>query len=115
MGIVMESKESKYQRAKKQVEEIKGWYTHVIIYIVINTLLQFFYSGFFDSGRISDHFPWWVRLTTPFFWGLAVIGHGIYVHKGQVFKRFYKNWEDRKIKEMMEEDEAIFQNKSKWE
>ena len=118
MGVVMESRASrisKYDRAKKHVEDIKGWYSHIVIYLIINVLLQLFYSGVFDDGRITDHFPGWVRFTTPFFWGISVIVHGIYVHKGQFLKRFYKNWEERKIKEIMEDEEQESVRQKHWD
>lgn len=108
MVIDMESDQEKYERAKKQVEEEKGWYTHLFIYIVINSLLQLFYAGVFDDGTITEHMPWWVHLTTPFFWGIGLFGHWIKVFKGVRFKKYYKNWEDRKIKEFMDEDEEEF-------
>jgi len=108
MVIDMESNQDKYDRAKKQVEEEKGWYTHLFIYIVINSLLQLFYAGFFDDGTITGYMPWWVHLTTPFFWGIGLLGHWIKVFKRVRFKKFYKNWEDRKIKKYMEEEEEEF-------
>ena len=100
--------QGKYERAKKQVENEKGWYTHLGVYIIINTLLQLFYAGVFDDGSITDHIPWWVRLTTPGFWGLSLIIHWFYVFKVIRLNTFYKNWEDRKIKQFMEEEEEDF-------
>ena len=111
----MESKETKYERARKRVKEIKNFYTHLGIYLFINTLLQLFYTGVFDKGAITDHMPYWVRFTTPFFWGLSVLIHGLYTYKGYIFKRWYTDWEDRKIRQLIKDEDAIYQNKSKWE
>lgn len=99
---------SKYERAKKQVDLEKGWYTHLIIYLVINTGLQLFYSGVFDDGGISQHFPWWVRLTTPSFWGLSLLIHWIYVFKRVRIVNPLKKWEEKKIKEFIEQEEEEF-------
>jgi len=56
--------QEKLQRAKKQIAEEKGWYTHLFIYLVINICLQLFYFGLFDDGRITSHMPWWVHFTS---------------------------------------------------
>jgi hypothetical protein len=99
---------NKYERAKKQVELEKGWYTHLFIYLSINIVLQLFYSGIFDNGSITQHFPWWVRLTTPSFWGLSLLVHWIYVFKGARIKNPLKKWEEKKIQQFIEEEEEDF-------
>jgi hypothetical protein len=105
--------QEKYERAKKQVEIEKGWYTHLFIYAIINILVQLFYSGVFDGGEFTNYIPWWVRYTTPFFWGLNVFAHWLYAFKNVRFDAFYKGWEERKIKEYMEEEEDEFIRSSK--
>ena len=35
----MNTKETKYQKAKERVEVIKGFYTHLIVYVVVNLVL----------------------------------------------------------------------------
>ncbi len=104
----MEFDQKKYERVKKRIEDEKEWYTHLSIYIVINTLLQLFYAGVFDQGRITDYMPWWVHFTTPFFWGIGLLGHWVYVFKGFRFNKFYKDWEQRKIKEFMDKEEEEY-------
>lgn len=96
--------QNKYERAKKQVELEKGWYTHLSVYLVINIMLQLFYGGVFDQGSYTQYFPWWVKLTTPFFWGLSLIGHWIYVFKRYRISKPFKKWEERKIKEFIERE-----------
>jgi len=98
----MEEQETKYTRAKKRVHDLKGFYTHLSIYLLINCLLQLFYAGVFDTGTISKHFPYWVRFTTPFFWGLSLAGHAIWVFYGKFFNNIFKGWEERKINEILE-------------
>jgi len=100
--------QEKLQRAKKQIAEEKGWYTHLFIYLVINICLQLFYFGLFDDGRITSHMPWWVHFTTPFFWGIGLLGHWFKVFKKVGSIKFYKDWEARKIKQFMEEEEEDF-------
>lgn len=107
----MEHTDERYERAKKRVKDEKGFYSHLSVYIVINTALQLFYSGVFWDFGIMDHAPWWVRFTTPFFWGLSLLVHGIYVFKGFRFLKVFKQWEDRKIQEFMEEEDEEFSNR----
>ena len=100
--------QEKLQRAKKQIEHEKGWYTHLFIYLIVNICLQLFYFGLFDDGRVTGYMPWWVHFTTPFFWGIGLLGHWIKVFKKVRSLKFYKEWEARKIKQFMEEEEEDF-------
>jgi len=102
--------QEKLECAKKQIENEKGWYTHLFIYIIINIGVQLFYSGVFDGGTYTNYIPWWVRFTTPGFWGLSLFVHWVLVFKKLRFNSFYKKWEERKIKEFMEEEEEGFMN-----
>lgn len=102
----MQDTQQKYDRALKQVALVKGWYTHLTIYLVINISLQLFYAGVFDDGAITQHMPWWVRLTTPGIWGLNLLGHWLYVFKGWRVKNPLKNWEERKIQEFLDKEES---------
>ena len=85
--------DEKYEKAKKRVEEIKGFYTHAIAYVCVNTVL-FLINFFISPGS------WW------FYWPLLGWGIGLFFHAMGVFvfNRFpSKKWEDRKIEELMEE------------
>lgn len=83
-----------YFRARKRVEEIKGFYNHLIIYIVINISLAIL--NFFTSPGV-----WWFLFVT-FFWGIGLVFHGLSVFMKRGI--FSKKWEERKIKEYMEEE-----------
>ncbi|PVW15706.1 2TM domain-containing protein [Marixanthomonas spongiae] len=107
----MDSKEKrKYERARKKVEEIKGFYTHLSIYLVINGLMLVAATGVFQDSFMPIHFPDWSYFTTPVFWGLAVFIHWFYVFRSPINP--FKNWEERKIKQFMEEEENEFRNNS---
>ncbi len=85
-----------YNRAKKKVKKIKGFYIHLAVYLVINTLLVISntLANGWDGLKSS-------LLTTSLFWGI-----GLFFHWYGVFGKslFFKNWENRKIKELMDED-----------
>jgi len=93
--------EERYFKAKKRVEEIKGFYGNLISYIVINCFLIVI------NLVTSPHYLWffWPLL----WWGIGVIFHGLKVFNYMPF--FKKDWEQRKIKEFMDKDE---QTKNSW-
>ena len=102
----------KYERAKKRMEEIKGFYTHLVVYLIINTLLILAQMGVFTNwGNVG--MPTWAYFTTPFFWGIGLAAHGLYVFQHKF--RSFKNWEERKIKEYMEREEREFNNNQRWD
>ena len=103
----------KYNRAKKKMEEIKGFYTHLTVYLVINTLLILLQLGVFQNGFANIEMPSWSYFTTPFFWGIGLLFHGLYVFQDRL--RFFKDWEDRKIKEFMDKDEEDYKKTTKWD
>jgi hypothetical protein len=88
------SEKQKYIQAKKRVEKIKGLYRHFAVYIIVNPFLVFI------NLRFSPGFQWfWFPM---FGWGVGLIFHFLEVNNYNIF--FGKNWEDKKIKEMMNED-----------
>lgn len=98
-----EDEKRKFDRAKKRVDEIKGFYTHLIVYLLVNAFLFLSAIGIFRENFGSMEMPGWAHFTTPFFWGIGLLFHGLYVFH---FKSgFFKKWEDKKIREFMEKDE----------
>lgn len=96
----------KYQTALKRVKRIKGFYTHLMVYIVINFAL--FIVNYQNLGPNEDFFG--LRLfSTPIFWGIGVLAHGLSVFMPTWF--LGKDWEERKIKELMEKQKSD----NKWE
>ena len=97
----MENLESdKYKRAKKRVDELKGFYIHAAIYTCINTFILV--NIFIRNGYEGESF-WQVgHFFTPFFWGI-----GLLFHASKVFDfnpLLNKDWEKRQIKKYMEMD-----------
>ena len=95
----MESDE-KRKRARKRVEEIKGFYIHLTVYIVINTFIVL--NIMVHSHAEGEPVLQWPTLITPFFWGIGLAFHAFHVFGfGSLFG---KKWEDRMIRKFMEED-----------
>lgn len=84
--------QARYDNAKKRVEEIKGFYIHFFVYVLVNVAL-------FILNVLTSRDSLW------FFWPLCFWGIGIAIHAVQVFGagRFWgPEWEERKIREIME-------------
>lgn len=96
--------EIQYAEAKKQVKRIKGFYTHLTIYIVINIFVFIVNAREIPEG---ESLLQWRTLMTPFFWGIGLLVHGINVFLPNII--LGKNWEERKIKELMEQEKRKFQ------
>jgi hypothetical protein len=104
------SENTKYERALKKVETIKRFYKHLRVYIIINVLLLLLRAkifNFFRDGNVSDvNFERWLDWNTygtAAIWGLALVIHGIYAFEYKF--KFFKNWEERKLKEIIEKED----------
>ncbi|ADY30332.1 MULTISPECIES: 2TM domain-containing protein [Cellulophaga] len=85
--------EKRYQRAKERVEKIKGFTYNLVAYcFVIPFLIWLNYQ--------TTDFPW--SVFPAFGWGLGLTAHGMEAFGYNPL--FGKNWENRKIKEYMEDD-----------
>lgn len=94
----MNEQEIKYQKAKERVEAIKGFYIHLIVYVVVNLIL-------FSINMITSPDSLW------FFWPLMGWGIGFGFHALTVFifapgfgPGLTADWEERKIKEIMDNE-----------
>ena len=88
--------DDKYGRAKKRVDELKGFYIHLLVYVAVNAFILI------NIAMQSNEFWQWPHFFTLFFWGI-----GLLVHAAIVFKYnplFGKNWEERQIKKYMDKD-----------
>ncbi len=98
--------DARYEIAYKRVKRIKGFYVHLLVYVLVN---GFILISTFNSSKIGDAVFWqWQTWNTVFFWGIGLVVHGLSVFGGTMF--FGSDWEEKKIQEFMDKD-----NKSKWE
>src|SRR6476660_8627305 len=98
------SEEARYERAKKRVRAVSGFYKHLAVYIIVNGFLLA--TKYFKGG--SQDFYEFNTFSTMFFWGIGLAFHALGVFYNHVF--FGRNWEDRKIRELMDKDKQ-----QKWE
>ncbi|QDO94345.1 2TM domain-containing protein [Formosa sediminum] len=97
--------QERYERAKKQVRRVSGFYRHALVYAVINIIIAIVNTQHLEAGE--SYFQW-QNFTTLFFWGIGLVAHGASVFLPTLV--IGKNWEDEKIKELMEKEKN-----HKWE
>ncbi len=85
-----------YYRAKKRVEELKGFYGNLISYCTVIPILIFI------NLKFTPDFQW-------FWFSMAGWGFGLSMHAFKVFG-YSSNWEERKIQEILNKKE----NKKSW-
>ena len=95
------NKESKYIRARERVDELKKFYGNLTSYVfVIGMLAVINYITYWD-------YKW-------FLWAAMGWGIGLFFHAVKTFRwnpLFSRDWEKRKIREFMEEEEKT----GRWE
>lgn len=87
------------KRAKKRVAELKGFYWHLVVFIIFNS---FNFLNYFLVSKWSERVELWVVMLICFAWGV-----GLVLHAMQVFGMHYllgADWEKRKIEEFMKDD-----------
>ena len=90
----------KYNKAKKRVKELKEFYSHLASYLVVIPVLIFI-NLYFSPKHIWFYWP-------MLGWGIGLFFHALGVFN--VFPFFGKDWDDKKIKEIMEKEKN-----TKWE
>lgn len=98
--------EDSFLRAKKRVKAIKGFYVHLIVYVLVNIFISgIIIFGLTQSGyQFIDTFSNFGVYSTWLFWGIGMFFHWLGVF-GFKSIGFGNDWEERKIKELMEEEE----------
>jgi len=63
-----------YRKARKRVEEKKGFYIHLMIYVLVNLLVILMWAFVTGAG-----YPWFIWMTGG--WGIGIVSHflGVFV------------------------------------
>ncbi|HDZ03812.1 hypothetical protein LCGC14_0218320 [marine sediment metagenome] len=95
----------KLARAEKKVKELKGFYIHLLVYLLVNLfLMTVTVMGIMSSGAsFSEALFNFGTFSTPFFWGIGLAFHAAKVFGYSPF--FSKDWEQRQISKYVEEEE----------
>ncbi len=87
------SEQEIYEAARKRVEEKKGFYVHLVVYIIVNAILVAIWAAN-DSG--NGGVPWFIYPLGG--WGIGLIFHLLSVF---VFNN-NTNWERRQVEKEAE-------------
>jgi len=109
----------KLLKARKRVNDMKKFYRHLRIYIIINVLLLIVKLNLFNWFK--DDYDWmqnanfndwmgWNLLGTPVLWGIGLLGHALYVFKfkskswEELKPKFIRDWEKRQLDKFLKEE-----------
>ncbi len=86
-------RQQQYERARKRVQQLKGFYAHLTAYVLVNALLVVL--------SIASGEPWsfWPLLG----WGIGILAHALTVFGPGLL--FGDDWEQRQIRKLMERGE----------
>ena len=82
----------KYLRAVHRMKEIKGFYIHLLVYVLVNLVI--IVARYLKHESQDFHLG-----SLPILWGIAIL-----IHAGTVFLQGFllgKNWEEEKIRKLM--------------
>lgn len=99
-NIMEDYNADKLERAKKRVEEIKGFYIHLAVYIVINVFILV--NVFISKSSNGEQFWEFSSFFTSIFWGIGLAAHAAFVFNYNPF--FGKRWEEKQIQKYIEKD-----------
>ncbi len=102
-------KEAKYLEIKKRIKKQRNFYNHLQVFVIIMLILLLFSNTIFDFFESHLHNPKtlkWARANiwvNALIWFVVIVIQGIYAFKYKI--PFIDNWEQKKIKEFMNENE----------
>ncbi|MEM7186739.1 MAG: 2TM domain-containing protein [Bacteroidota bacterium] len=102
----------KYERAKKDVKALKGFYSHVWVFAFVTIMIfvvRFYLLPMFGIVSDDEGFNKWVDVNTfivPGIWAIVLIVHGLVVHRRGT--QWLRKWEERKMQEFMEEEDTSY-------
>lgn len=82
-----------YERARKRVDELLGFYMHLVVYLVVSL-------GLFILDTLTPGGPW-------FFWPVVGWGIALLLHAASVIlggSLLGQRWEERKTRQLMERE-----------
>ncbi|MCX2680235.1 2TM domain-containing protein [Galbibacter sp. EGI 63066] len=92
--------QDKYKKARKRVQELKEFYWHLAIFIIINS--HIFVNVYIDTARKGESFWHYTTFITFFSWGVGLAVHAwcaLWKHR-----LFSKKWEQKMIDRFMQKE-----------
>lgn len=100
------NQQSAYEIAAKKVKRQKQFYNHLIVYILVNGFLILKHCFKSNFGILLEPHTY----SLCFYWGIGLFAHWFSVFGKEML--FGNNWEEKKIKKLMEKEKA---NEQKWQ
>ncbi|MFW0738084.1 2TM domain-containing protein [Flavobacterium sp. N502536] len=107
------STDESYNLAYRKVKRIKGFYSHLKVYLIVNVIIvvsnvnrDYFGHSAYENGLLD-----WRTYSTAICWGIALVIHALTVFGPDLF--FSSEWEQKKIQKYMERDAQ--NNNTKWQ
>ncbi|MEM7486762.1 MAG: 2TM domain-containing protein [Bacteroidota bacterium] len=104
----MKNIEASREKARKRVKQLKKFYSHLSIYIIINIVIfcvkAYHYDFFQNMGSEAfeaNNWLIWDLVSTPVVWGIFLIIHAIRVFSHSSVEK----WEAKQIQKYMEKEE----------
>jgi 2TM domain len=103
---MMNDKNIARETAKKRVQELKGYYRHIFIFVIVNGILYLLKTGVLTS-LLPEAFPKesyyydWINANV-IIWALILVVHTLILFRDKF--TFVKKWEQRQIQKYMDED-----------
>lgn len=98
--------EQRYLLAKKRVEKMSKFYKHLTVYMVVNIFLSaiFIVGDINDGDSLNDAIFNYHNYKIWLYWGIGIVFQALNVFT--INTLFDKNWEEKKIKEYMNEHKS---------
>ncbi|MDG5492203.1 2TM domain-containing protein [Psychroserpens sp. SPM9] len=106
----LDEEKKRYNKAKESVQKLKIFYLHLILYGIVIALIA--YNFYILEGPYTDVITG-LNISIIVFWTIIIFIHGWRVFKGRLL--FRKSWEDKKIKQLLEEKDEDKVETKIWE
>jgi hypothetical protein len=85
---------ARYEQARQHVRALRGFYTHLVVYLGVNALLHLIDL----AGSPGVYWAFWPALG----WGVGLLMHAAGTFRWLPF--LGREWEERKIRKLMEKE-----------
>ena len=95
----------KYLNAKKRVKQVKGFYIHALVFVLVNAfiIMMKVINRQHVAGEPQIKIS---QFLTIIIWGVGLVAHGLSVFLPNFI--LGKNWEEKKIRELMDKDKKQY-------
>lgn len=92
-------------KAEEKVKEIKGFYIHLFVYLMINLVWFIILLALGELSSYTRYGFWGMgygQASMALFWGIGLLIHWLFIFGKTI--SISKKWEDKKIKEILNKE-----------